>query len=74
MEKSVTVLRTSGVDPHQRIQVVEFQECSAYARLDVMVMCLYIDVVTYYVYSHVHNGLKLSVENYCTWLYIKNNV
>ena len=32
-------------------------------------MWLYTDFATHYVYNHVHNGLKLSVGNYCTWLY-----
>ena len=38
------------VDPHdhQRIQVVEIHECSAYVRQDVMVMCPYKDTLVTY--------------------------
>ena len=39
---------------------MEFQECSTYVRQDAMVMCLFMNFATHYVYNHVHNGLKLS--------------
>ena len=51
--------------PYQRIQVVEFQKCSAYARLlgcDGRVP--YTNIATRYVYNHVRKGLKVSAGNY----------
>ena len=68
-----TIVRSRSVDPHQCIQVVEFQECSAYARQDATVMCTYTDIATNYVLSHFWNGLKLSAENYRMWLYRENS-
>ena len=61
-------MHSRGVDSHQRIQVVEFQECSAYARQDATVMCLDMDIATHYVFSDMWKGSKLSTGNYCMWL------
>ena len=41
-------------------QVVESQKHLTYTRQNATVMCPYIDIVTYYIFSHVGKGLKLN--------------
>ena len=68
---AITIVRSHWVDPHQCIQIVQFQECSAHARHDATVMCTY-GYCENYVLSHMLNGFKLSAENYCMWLHSIN--
>ena len=42
------------------MQVVQFREGSTCTRQDVTVVCLCVDIATYYIFSHVRNGSKLS--------------
>ena len=61
-----------SADPHQRVQVVAFQDYSAYMR-PVQRSCAhtwwpcihpYMATVAHYIFSHMCNGLKLSVWGY----------
>ena len=65
----LTAVGSCWVNPCQRIQVVSFQVCSAFVRQDAIIMCLHTNTATHCVFGHVYKGSKLSMGNYCTWLY-----